>query len=36
MYMEIEDREEEGYQVFDGCYATVVGRCRKGVFLLLH
>lgn len=23
------------YEVFDGCYGTVVGRCQKGAFLTL-
>ena len=26
---------ERHYEMFDGCYATVVGRCQKGVFLTL-
>lgn len=27
--------DENQYEVFDGCYATVVGRCQKGAFLTL-
>lgn len=25
----------EKYEVFDGCYGTVVGRCQKGAFVTL-
>lgn len=25
----------EQYEVFDGCYGTVVGRCQKGAFVIL-
>lgn len=33
MFTEIQ--ETNGYEVMDGCYATVVGSCRKGAFLQL-
>ena len=29
------DNDMKQYEVFDGCYATVVGRCQKGAFLTL-
>lgn len=27
--------EKQGYEVMDGCYGTVVGRCKKGAFITL-
>lgn len=35
MFTEKEENEVQGYEVLDGCYGTVVGRCRKGAFLTL-
>lgn len=35
MFEEMEAMENQGYDVFDGCYATVVGRCQKGAYLTL-
>lgn len=29
------EMEAQGYEVMDGCYGTVVGRCQKGAFLTL-
>ena len=35
MFYEEENPETQGYDVLDGCYGTVVGRCQKGAFLTL-
>lgn len=35
MFTEVEEKGVQGYEVLDGCYGTVVGRCRKGAFLTL-
>ena len=35
MFTEMEVKEVQGYEVLDGCYGTVVGRCQKGAFLTL-
>lgn len=35
MFAEMEEKEVQGYEVLDGCYGTVVGRCQKGAFLTL-
>ena len=35
MFTEMEEKENQGYEVMDGCYGTVVGRCQKGAFVTL-
>ena len=35
MFTEMEEKESQGYEVMDGCYGTVVGRCQKGAFVTL-
>ena len=35
MFVELEETEEQGYGVFDGCYGIVENCCRKGAFLAL-
>lgn len=35
MYEAYESQETGGYDVFDGCYATVKDRNRKGAYLIL-
>ena len=36
MFVELEETEEQGYGVFDGCYGIVENCCRKGAFLALY
>ena len=35
MFQEMENKDDQGYDVMDGCYGTVTGRCQKGAFLTL-
>lgn len=35
MFTGMEEKENQGYEVMDGCYGTVVGRCQKGAFVTL-
>lgn len=35
MFVETEESEALGYEVFDGCYGIVENCCRKGAFLAL-
>ena len=35
MFTEMEEKENQSYEVMEGCYGTVVGRCQKGAFVTL-
>ncbi len=35
MFTEMGEKEYQSYEVMDGCFGTVVGRCQKGAFLTL-
>lgn len=35
MFAELEKNEYPEYDVFDGCYGIIEGRCQKGTFLVL-
>ena len=35
MFVNLEEAEVSGYDVFDGCYGIVESCCRKGAFLAL-
>lgn len=35
MFTEINNIHDDQYEVFDGCFGTVVGRCQKGAYLKL-
>ena len=35
MIVEMQSNEAQGYDTWDGCYGTVVSRCKKGVYLTL-
>ena len=35
MFVKLETTEVQSYDVWDGCYGVIRGRCQKGVFLLL-
>ena len=35
MVIRTEETANQSYDVWDGCYGVVQGRCQKGVFLLL-